>query len=82
MANPLSIRAGVWRDPRHTMRFEGQPDPNDAYAVLFSALFSTGDDEIHYSAGLGMAFESFQIDAAIDISDRVDTFSLSGVVRF
>ena len=45
-------------------------------------MFSTGEDEMHYSAGLGMVFSSFQVDAAVDVSDRQDIFSLSGVWRF
>ncbi len=80
---PFSLRAGVWRDPEHTLRFNGVPsDLTNGNAVSNAILFSTGDDEIHYALGIGWAFEKFQLDAAADISDLVDTYSISGVLRF
>ena len=82
MAVPLSLRAGVWRDPEHTVRFNGVPDPDYADAVANAVLFSHGNDELHTSVGFGWAFEKFQIDAAYDASDRNETLSISGVVRF
>ena len=39
------------------------------------------DDQIHYTAGVGLAFETFQIDLAADVSDLVDTASISAVYR-
>jgi long-subunit fatty acid transport protein len=78
---PFSLRAGLWRDPEHTIRFQGTPQlAGDAIANAL--LFSTGSDELHLSAGFGWAFEKVQIDAAVDESDRNRTVSLSGVVRF
>lgn len=92
LANPVFLRFGIWREPRHTLRFGVSPDalqdeptnPNNprTNAVLNGTVFSTGDDELHFSAGLGWAFETFQIDFAIDTSDRQDVFSASGVWRF
>jgi long-chain fatty acid transport protein len=79
--NPFSIRAGVWHDPEHSVRFRGTPI-NTFDALANAVLFSIGDDELHYAAGFGWAFENFQIDAAADFSDRVDAYSLSGVWRF
>lgn len=79
---PIVIRAGLWRDPEHTVRFRGEPDPNFPNAVANALIFSVGDDEMHYTVGLGMAFEKFQIDVAADISNRYDVYSLSGVYRF
>jgi long-chain fatty acid transport protein len=79
--NPFSIRAGIWKDPEHTLRFEGAPGTG-VDAVANAVLFSIGDDEIHYAAGFGWAFEKFQLDAAADFSDRVDAYSVSGVWRF
>jgi long-subunit fatty acid transport protein len=76
---PIVIRAGVWRDPEKTVRFEGEVTPiNRANAQIFSI----GDDEMHYTVGLGMAFEKFQIDVAADFSNPYDVYSLSGVYRF
>ena len=79
--NPFSIRAGVWHDPEHSIRFEG--DPGDGIdAIANAVLFSIGESQMHYSAGFGWAFEKFQIDAAVDFSERADTYSMSDVWRF
>ncbi len=71
----LAFRAGVWLDPDHRFRSISS-DPEH------QALFQPGDDEVHFSFGIGFAFESFQIDFASDFSDRVDTFSLSAIYSF
>ncbi len=79
MANPIVLRAGLWRDPKHTIGFEGPVTPiNRANAQIFS----TGEDEMHYTIGLGMAFEKFQVDVAADFSNPYDVYSVSGVYRF
>jgi len=64
-------------------------DPNfesDLFRVLESTLYESfyggGDDEIHYTFGLGMTFDSFQIDAAADFSDIQNVYSVSAVVLF
>ena len=81
--NLWALRGGIWRDPEHTIRFQGQPDTNPASNALSNAvLFSTGDDEMHYTFGVGAIFGKFQLDAAVDMSDAIDIFSISGVVRF
>lgn len=82
MEVPLSLRAGVWRDPEHTVRFNGLPNPAFGDAVANAVLFSHGDDEMHASLGFGWAFEKFQLDAAFDTSERNQTLSISGVLRF
>jgi long-chain fatty acid transport protein len=80
MTYPLALRLGGWLDPDHKIRFEGTLD-NDADR-RHAARFRPGDDEIHYSVGLGVVFGTFQVDAAADFSAPVDTASLSGVFRF
>ncbi len=71
----IALRAGMWRDPDH--RFHSiASDPEHR------ALFPPGEDEIHLAAGLGLAWESFQIDAGVDVSDLVDTASLSVIFSF
>jgi hypothetical protein len=55
-------------------------DPISAYAE--AVLFSSGEDETHYSVGFGWAFPKFQVDFAYDASDTLDTLSLSGVYRW
>ncbi len=75
-AQPIvGLRLGAWRDPDHRIRaVEGD--------VFLRALLPPGDDQIHYTAGLGLVFGSFQIDFGIDSSALVDTASISGVFRF
>jgi long-chain fatty acid transport protein len=90
--HPVFLRFGIWREPRHTLRFSVSPDtiqdqptnPNNprTNAVLNGTVFSTGDDELHFAGGIGWAFETFQIDFALDNSDRQTVFSASGVWRF
>jgi len=85
MATPMFLRAGAWRDPDHRLAFDATAPTNcdlnfDLCAA--AALYPRGDDEVHYSLGIGWAFEKFQIDFAADLSDLVDTYSASGVVRF
>lgn len=85
MANlkyPLALRFGGWLDPDHKITFRGEPG-DDIDAQVAATLFQPGDDEIHYSAGIGLVFgQKFQLDAAVDFSDLVDTASVSGVYRF
>jgi hypothetical protein len=71
----IAVRGGVWLDPDH--RFRSISDD-----VEHRLLFQEGEDEIHFSLGLGLAFKSFQIDLAADFSDLVDTFSLSAIYSF
>jgi long-chain fatty acid transport protein len=79
MKYPLALRVGAWHDPAHQTRFIGDNQ-------FLQTLWASGDevdDEVHYSAGFGLVFgQRFQLDAAVDLSDRVDTGSLSAVLRF
>lgn len=83
---PVFLRGGAWREKKHTLSFENDPDSpsftDPVSAAAYAALFSAGDDQNHMSIGLGAAFESFQIDFGYDHSDTLDTLSLSGVYRF
>ncbi|HEX6899108.1 MAG TPA: hypothetical protein VF789_05315 [Thermoanaerobaculia bacterium] len=68
-----TLRLGVWHEPNH------EPTGKTEVASLF---FPKGEDEIHWAGGLGLVVkEDYQIDAAVDLSDRVNTFSFS-IVRF
>jgi len=74
--NPIFVRLGSWFEPEHRIRYADD-------TVGQSVLFRKGNDEIHYSAGLGMVFgQRFELNAAIDLSDIVDTTSLSFITRF
>jgi long-subunit fatty acid transport protein len=91
MSYPVSIRAGAWHDPRHSLAYKGNPldDPSyNASQGLFGPLalaavygVSKGS-QTHGAIGAGMAFKQFQIDFGADFSDLVDTYSISAVWRF
>lgn len=70
----ISVRAGLWYDPDHTLRFEGDN-------VAFGAVFQRRGDEMHYTAGIGMAVRRVQLDLAVDRSRRVSVVSLSAGYR-
>ncbi len=71
----LALRLGAWLEPDHRIRHTG----DDVFA---RALRRPGDDELHFAAGVGLAFTRFQLDLGIDLADRVDTLSLSTVYRW
>jgi hypothetical protein len=71
----IAVRLGTWLDPDHQMRATSD-DP------LTRALLRGGEDEWHFTAGLGIALQNFQIDLGFDFSDRVDSVSLSAIYSF
>jgi long-subunit fatty acid transport protein len=70
----VAIRLGTWLDPDHRLRDLDDP--------VGQALFRAGDDELHFTAGFGIAFPRFQIDLGFDLSDVVKTASVSTVFSF
>jgi long-subunit fatty acid transport protein len=68
----LAIRAGVWRDPNHQVQ-------SDRDSIIIQALVGEGEAQLHYAVGFGAAFEHFQVDLGIDLSDRQDMISVSGI---
>jgi hypothetical protein len=76
--NPVAVRLGAWNDPDHRVAFTG-PSGSDPDQALFRA----GDDELHVSGGFGVVLGgNLQLDAAVDVSSRITTASMSAVVRF
>ena len=76
VVNPVTaVRLGVWLDPVHRIRYEGELD-------FDRALLAPGEDEVHVAMGFGLAFETFQIDFGADLSDTRDTISLSAIYTF
>ena len=71
----VAVRLGAWLDPDHRVSSETSDETS-------TALFRSGDDEIHYAVGVGVAFKRFQIDLAADFSDLVDTVALSAIFSF
>jgi long-chain fatty acid transport protein len=73
----LALRGGAWFDPDHRIRFEG-----DARNKADTILFPPGEDEWHVTGGGGLVLSKVQIDVGYDHSERVKTFSISGIYRF
>ena len=71
-----TLRLGGWWEPAHEVDYVG------LYEELKPLLGDKGQGKAHFSAGLGFVVrEDFQIDAAADFSENVDTLSLS-IVKF
>ncbi|MGD8440028.1 MAG: hypothetical protein PVG53_05805 [Holophagae bacterium] len=75
MAPIVSLRAGVWLDPDHRISHSGSN-------YVAEAVLGGGEDQVHFAAGLGLAFERFQLDLAVDLSELADTVSVSFISRF
>jgi hypothetical protein len=72
----LALRLGAWLDPDHRIRNETSPE------AFTRAIAPRGDDEIHFVAGIGLAFAKIQVDLGIDLSALRDTASLSAIYSF
>ncbi len=72
----VAARLGMWLDPDH------QPTATAASDLIERVLLPSGETEIHWSAGIGLAFENSQIDLGADFSDPVKTVSLSAIYNF
>ena len=91
---PIAIRAGWWKDPAHSIRYEGPLTCDDANynaadrvncaanRVTSAILFPGSKDQDHLSVGIGLAWPRFQIDAAYETSEKFKVGSLSMVTRF
>jgi hypothetical protein len=72
---PISVTAGVWRDPDHSIRVS---DPADAQAVFFRKTSA----DIHITVGVGLLVRAkAQLHAAVDHSSRQTVVSMSAMVR-
>jgi long-subunit fatty acid transport protein len=77
---PIALRAGYWRDPDHSVTWNGPLNSPDFIAEAM--LYPGGEDQNHFSVGAGLAWPRFQLDAAYDGSDLYKVLSLSMVTRF
>lgn len=77
---PFAIRAGYWRDPAHAMYWNGPLTTPDAVGAAI--LYPKGQSQNHYAIGGGLAWPTFQIDAAYDTSEHYKVGSISAVYRF
>lgn len=72
----VAVRLGAWLDPAHRVAPGADAD------AFERAVFRPGDDELHLSGGVGVAFERFQFDLGVDHAEAADLVSLSLVYRF
>ncbi len=72
----VGLRLGAWLDPAH--RVVAGPGADG----FERAVFAGGDDELHWTGGLGVVFERFQVDLGVDQSEPATLVSLSLVYRF
>jgi long-subunit fatty acid transport protein len=78
----LSFRGGIWHDPSHQQYFDGDP-VTGLPAPRWAILHPRRDGSVHVTGGIGFVTRRhFQLDAAVDFSDVVDTLSISTVLRF
>lgn len=77
---PFAIRAGYWRDPAHSVTWNGPVTRADYVAEAL--LYPGTSDQNHMSIGGGFAWPKFQIDFAYDTSKYYKVGSLSMVTRF
>ena len=68
----VALRLGAWLEPDHRLRAESD-DP------FVRTSQPVGNDETHLAGGVGLVFEVFQLDIAVDLSEVVDTASISVV---
>ncbi len=60
-AKPIvALRGGAWRDPAHGF------DSGPAADVFEQTIFNGGDDEIHFSGGVGLVLSKFQFDLGLE----------------
>lgn len=70
----LTFRVGGWHEPEHVLWFEGENKG-------FQAVFRHRGDQMHYTAGAGLALRRIQLDIAVDHSDRSSVLCLSAGFR-
>ncbi len=73
---PYILRAGAWYEPNHNLRYVA-PEP-----VGLAAIYPDRDDELHYTAGIGISRQRYRLDVGYDYSERFSTVSASAAFRF
>jgi long-subunit fatty acid transport protein len=71
----VALRAGLWHDPDHRTKTTSE-------FPTIRAEHIPGSDELHYAAGIGVAFPGFQIDFGVDLSEFRDAVSISAIYSF
>lgn len=84
---PLSaVRLGAWYDPDHRTRFEFPCEEIEDFTMKAGCyydltLYPRGEDEMHYTGGVGMMFGAVEVNLGFDLSERIDTVAVSMVYR-
>jgi long-subunit fatty acid transport protein len=81
------LRAGAWFDPDHSVHYT--PAPADSpfpvdhlFDERMSASLSTGENQVHYTGGVGLSFgPHFELNAGFDAGGTTRLFSTSIIVR-
>jgi long-chain fatty acid transport protein len=78
----LALRGGAWYDPNHQIYYD--VDEETGYPLpRWSLLNRKRDGSPHVSVGVGFTTSRhFQLDAAVDLSDLMNTLAVSTVWRF
>jgi len=71
----IALRGGIWFDPDHRFRYLG----DDPFSL---AIYQQGEDILHMTAGIGIAFKNFQIDFGVDLAENKDIATLSAIYSF
>ncbi len=80
----LALRAGIYNEPDHTIRFTGTTG-NSLADIVGREVFPGGaeDNQIHLTGGLGVVIRDlFQIDLAANFADKQTQLGISVVYRF
>jgi len=77
---PFALRGGFWRDPAHSIEWQGPLNRPDYIAEAL--LYPKGESQNHWAVGGGFAWPRFQIDFGYDSSPHYKVGSLSMVTRF
>jgi long-subunit fatty acid transport protein len=81
-SRPFALRAGLWWDPDHSIRYEPTA-AGDSIDLLYTATLPGGEDVMHYTVGGGIVLSSrIEINAGADWSKRTTAVTASAVVRF
>ena len=76
---PFALRAGLWRDPAHSVTWNGPITRPDYIAEAM--LYPKTQSQNHRSIGGGFAWPKFQIDFAYDTAKYYKVGSISAILR-
>lgn len=94
--SPLSVRAGVWWERGHRLKYVGHASevridlvpgvvtlvvPGETTDNIRKMLYPGGGSQQHYTAGIGFVVGKLQFDAAYDYSKWNRQFALSAIYR-